>query len=336
MSPRETRAQLLLGLSAFEVLADEWNELASRAMTSTPFQFLEYQRSWWRHLGSGDLLTVTIRDRESKLVAIACLNLLDGVVQFNGCIEETDYLDLITTPEWAEPAWNSVFECIEGNGLADWTALDLCNVPADSTTNAILPGIAERRGLRFDTELYDVCPVIALPATFDDYLAGLDKKQRHEIRRKSRRAAAAKVEFWTASRNDDLAVAVDDFLSLLALSSSEKQAWLSEERRAVFHEVARAAMDSGTLNLMFLLVNNEKAAALFNFDYRDRIWVYNSGLNSGDFGHLSPGVVLTAKAIELAIDNQRVEFDFLRGDEPYKYRFGARDRNINRIYISRS
>jgi CelD/BcsL family acetyltransferase involved in cellulose biosynthesis len=46
-------------------------------------------------------------------------------------------------------------------------------------------------------------------------------------------------------------------------------------------------------------------------------------------------VVLTAKAIELAITNGRSEFDFLRGGETYKYRFGAQDTGVFRLQISR-
>jgi CelD/BcsL family acetyltransferase involved in cellulose biosynthesis len=50
---------------------------------------------------------------------------------------------------------------------------------------------------------------------------------------------------------------------------------------------------------------------------------------------LSLGVVLTAKAIEHAIENGRSTFDFLRGNETYKYRFGAKDTEIYRLAISR-
>ena len=80
-------------------------------------------------------------------------------------------------------------------------------------------------------------------------------------------------------------------------------------------------------------VDGRKAAALFNFEYNGRIWVYNSGLDPDAFGSLSLGVVLTAKAIEHAIENKNKIFDFLRGNETYKYRFGAQDTYIYRETI---
>jgi CelD/BcsL family acetyltransferase involved in cellulose biosynthesis len=122
----------------------------------------------------------------------------------------------------------------------------------------------------------------------------------------------------------------------LQKSTFEKRDWLNAGRRAVFHDVARAAQAAGTLQLMFCGIDGRAAAALFNFDYRNRIWVYNSGLDPSAFAALSPGVVLTSAAIERAIALDRAEFDFLRGDEEYKYRFGAVDVPIYRLLIGRS
>jgi CelD/BcsL family acetyltransferase involved in cellulose biosynthesis len=62
--------------------------------------------------------------------------------------------------------------------------------------------------------------------------------------------------------------------------------------------------------------------------------VYNSGLNPA-YLSLSPGWVLLSHLIQWAIENDRKEFDFLRGDEKYKYRFGGVDRYIARLTISR-
>ena len=327
--------QLINGKDAFSRLEGEWDRLAGRSMTDTPFQSLAYQRSWWQHLGPGDLHTITIRDEQGLLMAIACFYLLDGVLYFNGCTEETDYLDLIAPFNTAAAAWHCVFEALEHHDFPPWQALELCNIPAASATHEILPQLSRERGYSFATQVQDVCPVIALPASFDDYLMRLDKKQRHEIRRKRRRAVAAGAQITSVESTTDLASEVDDFLDLLQMSTTEKEGWLNEGRRNVFHEVAAAAMEAGTLQLVFLEAKGKKAAGLYNFDYKGRIWVYNSGLDIIEFGYLSPGVVLTAAAIESAIDRDRNTFDFLRGDETYKYRFGAEDTTVHRIEIKR-
>ena len=329
------KTQLIHGDAVFTELADEWDDLAGRSMSNTPFQSLAYQRAWWHHLQpqNGSLHTVAVRDRNGDLVAIACFYLIDSILYFNGCIEETDYLDLIVPAGQAEVAWSAVFDRLCDPSFPDWAGLDLCNVPAASPTRTILPQMAQRCNQPFREEIHEVCPVISLPATFDDYLGQIDKKQRHEIRRKLRRADAAGATVTRVGPGDDVAQAVEDFLELLQKSTPEKREWLNDGRRAVFHDVAQAAHEAGTLQLLFAEVDGQKAAGLFNFDYGRRIWVYNSGLDPAAFGHLSLGVVVTARAIEMAIEKGRTTFDFLRGAETYKYRFGAQDTKVYRNRI---
>lgn len=328
--------ELIRGDVAFSILADSWDVIVANAMTSTPFQKLAYQRSWWQHLGPGQLLTIAIVDEARRPSAIGCFYLYEEVLYFNGCVEETDYLDLIAPASLAAEAWQAIFDCFDDQSFPPWQRLDLCNIADQSPSHAILEEIAQRRGYRLDSAIQDVCPTIALPNTFDDYLMELDKKQRHEIRRKSRKARAAQAELVQVGPHDDIYGAVEEFLRLLQLSTVEKEDWLNEGRRALFHEVAAAAHGDGSLQLLFLRCKGENAAALFNFDYNDRIWVYNSGMDIVEFGQLSPGVVLTADAIQLAIADGRREFDFLRGNETYKYRFGARDTHIYRLQIVRA
>lgn len=328
--------ELIHGSEAFAILAGEWDALVDRAMTATPFQLRAYQQAWWTHLGPGTLHTIAVRDHDDQLCAIACFYLLDGTLYFNGCVEETDYLDLISAPADAPSAWECVFDELEAPNFPRWQAMNLCNVPAASPSRNILEALAANRGFQVSSEVQEVCPIVDLPETFDDYLLSLDKKQRHEVRRKMRRARAASAHLHVVSEDEDLDVEVDEFLRLLQLSTREKDDWLNAGRRAVFHDVARAAQRDGHLQLLFLRKDSENAAALYNFDYKGRIWVYNSGFDIVEFGHLSPGVVLTAASIELAIEAKRSSFDFLRGGEEYKYRFGAHDTTIHRLEIGRS
>ena len=331
------RIQHIPGDQAFTEIAAEWDALAPQGMTNTPFQQRHYQASWWRHLAPQDstLHTVAVRHDDGRLAAIACLYLLDGVLHFNGCVEETDYLDLIANAADAEASWETILAFLLAPDFPSWRALELCNIPENSPSRVVLPAAASARGLTVVESINEVCPVIALPGTFDAYLEGLESKQRREISRKLRRAEGAEAECHIVGPEEDLAQAVDDFLELLQKSTYEKRDWLTPGRRAVFHETAAAAQEAGALQLMFLEVIGEKAAALFNFDYDNRIWVYNSGLDPDAFAALSPGVVITAWAIEHAIEDGRAEFDFLRGNETYKYRFGAEDTTIYRLQIQR-
>lgn len=328
--------QLIHGEAAFEELAAEWDALVSRGMTDTPFQSLAYQRSWWSHLqpAGATLHTFAARDGDA-LKGIACLFASGGALHFNGCIEETDYLDLIAPAEDAAAVWAQVLDCLEAGDAPEWRALDLCNIPDASASRLALRELADARGYGFREEVIEVCPIIPLPGDFETYLERLDSKERRELARKLRRAEGMDVVTTAVGPDDDVDKAVDDFLTLLQKSMFEKRDWLNDGRRAHFHESARAAQQAGTLQLLFSEVDGRKAAGLFNFDYKDRVWVYNSGLDSDAFSGLSLGVVLTAAAIEKAIAAGRKEFDFLRGSEEYKYRFGAVDSPIYRVRLER-
>ena len=327
---------LLWNEDVFTELGPVWDDLAQGSMTDTPFQTLAYQRAWWRHLGPADLVAVRVRDEAGAVVGIAPFFNKDGTLHFNGCVEETDYLDLICRSDNAGAVWTAVIDCLCSDEKITWNALDLCNIPAESPSRDLLPQLAESRGFSFATEIQEVCPVITLPDSFDAYLSGLDKKQRHEVRRKLRRAKGAEATLRQVGPDDDIVEEVDRFLVLLQKSTPEKNAWLNEGRRAVFHEVAKAALEAGTLELLYFVADGVHAAALFNFNYSGRTWVYNSGLDPEQFGHLSAGVVLSSWSIEKSINEGNDVFDFLRGNETYKYRFGAEDTTIHRVQISRT
>ncbi len=329
-----TYSKLINGEEAFTTLAPVWDSLAQKSSTNTPFQSLAYQQAWWTHLHpeNGKLHTIVVYENDNP-IGIACFYLFDDILYFNGCVEETDYLDLICAADNNEAVWTAVFDCLCDPGFPAWKGLDLCNIPEASPTRTFLPQEIKRRGFSFHEDVIEVCPIIDLPDSFETYLDAIDSKQRREIQRKLRRANGADAKLVRIGKNDDLSAAVDEFLSLLQKSTFEKREWLNEGRRAVFHDTAQSALAAGILQLLFIEVEGRKAAALFNFEYNGRVWVYNSGLDPDAFGNLSLGVVLTAKAIELAINNGNTQFDFLRGNETYKYRFGAKDTRIYRQEI---
>lgn len=331
------QVQLIHGDSVFDQLAQEWDTLARRGITNTPFQHHAYQKAWWCHLqpNGATLHTITTRTDAGELTGIACLYVYDGLVHFNGCVEETDYLDVIAAEADTEAVWTAVFRNLMSDEFPAWHTIDFCNVPAASISRQIVPRLAAEHNLQYNESVYEVCPIITLPDSFETYLEMIDSKQRREVRRKLRRAYGADAQLVIVGSDDNVETAVDDFLDLLGKSTFEKRDWLNEGRRAVFHATAKAAQADGSLLLMFMEVNGRKASALFNFDYNGTILVYNSGLDPAAFGQLSLGEVLTAKAIEWAIENGRTAFDFLRGDEAYKYRFGAQDTMIYKLHLQK-
>ena len=324
----------------FSALKPEWNDLLHRSPYDTLFLTWQWQSTWWKHLGDGQLLLLGFRGDDARLVGIAPLfrtTDADGrsVLYLNGCRDVSDYLDLIVEAGQEDQVYQALLDYLEKQAPA-WDLVDICNIPQNSQTFVRLRELADQRGYQTQVEVEDVCPIIDLPASWDEYLTSLDKKQRHEVRRKLRKADnEATTRFIIVGPDRDLGAEMQDFVDLHQKSTPEKDQFMDPKMQAFFFEVSQLLQDQGWLQLAFIEMDGIKAASLLNFDYGGKILVYNSGYDPAQFHHLSPGIVVTARCIEHAIALGRREFDFLRGDEVYKYRFGAQDTEVRRLLIAK-
>lgn len=322
------------GNDAFDDLKSEWNTLLRQSESDDIFLTWEWQATWWEVYQPGQLWLLSCRTEDDDLVGIAPWFMGDDkVIRMIGCEDVTDYLDVIVHQEYAHSVYAS-FAGFLAENRESFQSINLCNIPAGSATHIELARQLEHNGFAASVETVDVCPVINLPGSWDDYLKQLDKKQRHEVRRKLRRAHGSnhKVQTYTVDSSHDLDAEVDRFLKLMESSDEEKSAFLQDERNVTFfRRLAPLALANGWLHLTFLLVDDNPAAAYFSFEYRNRLLVYNSGFALDEYGNISPGVVLMAHAIHEAIERGNDAFDLLRGDEPYKYRMGGVDTYIYRL-----
>ena len=335
----------------FNALMKEWNNLLAKSAIHVPFLRHEFLSGWWQTLGggewpNGELHIVTARNNNA-LLGIAPLFFTtnrDGLpaLMLLGSIEISDFLDVITPDEHVETFFNGLLDHLEATS-PEWRILDWYNILSDSPTLAALDAAANRKGWKYVQEPYLPCPYILIPGDWERYLVEqVEKKQRHEIRRKMRRIE----EFNTAAEQNgslvgwyivedggQLEAEVDAFLALME-QDPKKARFLTPPMRAAFQSTAHVAFDNGWLQLAFMTVGGEKAAGYFNFDYDNRIWVYNSGIDYR-FREYSPGWVLLGYLLQWANEHKHTAFDFMRGDEDYKYKFGAVNRQVLRVQVKR-
>ena len=321
-----------------EFSESEWNALVDQSIADTPFSRHEYLREWWLTLGGGEwtraeLVLVSATENE-QLAGIAPLFLAeyDGqqALMLVGSIEISDYLDLIVREADLPRFLTGLLDFLGSVEVGNWTAIDWYNLPDSSPTLACLKAESERRGWSCTEEIYRPTPRIPLDGSFDEYLARIDKKQRHEIRRKMRRASESEknVRFHVIDKTADIESEMNAFFALM-VQDPNKENFLHPEMREQMSVTIRNAFERGYLWLAFLEVDGDKAAASLNFDYENKLWGYNSGVGR-DHMELSPGWVLLAHVIQWCCENGRYEFDFMRGDEAYKYRFGGVNKYVMR------
>jgi CelD/BcsL family acetyltransferase involved in cellulose biosynthesis len=322
-----------------EIDSQEWNDLLKESITHTPFLRYEYQRAWWRHLGGGEwkdaqLILISARE-DDKLIGIAPLFIAEyenaSKLLLIGSIEISDYLDIITR---AGDHARFVSGLLDYIARENFPSLDWYNIPDTSATLSTLRDESARRGWSHHEEMYRPTPRIKLNGDFEKYLSHVEKKQRHEIRRKTRRAEeSGRGVRWYISDMKDVESEIDSFVHLME-QDPNKANFLKDPMRAQMREVIRTAHENGWLWLAFLEADGQRIAAALNFDYDNKLWGYNAGVDRA-FMDLSPGWVLLTYILQWCCENKRAEFDFMRGDEEYKYRFGAVNQYVMRAKVSR-
>jgi hypothetical protein len=172
--------------------AREWDRLVAEDPAGTVFHSARFLRLWCRHLrGECDLRLRTVTEAGAVLgVVPEVREPRDGLrtAHFSGGLHVTDYLGPVSRPEHRGPVVEGWLDTLAGE--RDWDVLVAGALAEDAGWHGHIAGQARRRG--FDVAgptAHDVCPRIDLTGGWDAYLARLQGKQRHEIRRKARRLA---------------------------------------------------------------------------------------------------------------------------------------------------
>lgn len=164
-----------------------------------------------------------------------------------------------------------------------------------------------------------VTAVVDISAGYDEYLSAIGKKQRHEVRRKRRRYVDEIGEL-VHEVSTDSGWALDEFFRLHRLSEGEKGQFMTTDREAFF----RVLVEQPGWRVDILRVPGERRATASLFSYVDDegVYLYNSAYDH-ELSDASPGVAIVGSMIEQACREGIPRFDFLKGDEVYKFRLGA-------------
>ena len=254
-----------------------------------------------------------------------------------------DYATVLADPADLPAVAEAVADYVASAESGDWDVVDLRRLRCADPTGLALAGAFGTRevanGWTLNVDREDVCPVVTFPegVDMDGYLATLGKKQRHEIRRKVRRAEASGPVRMVDS-TDPLAD-LEDFIDL------HQRRWGAdglfpptaggEQSRVMFRRLFELFGSGGPLGLTKLFVGDRQVATGVHFETDEGLLFYNAGIDP-DARDLSPGVLLTYAYVQRALDHGLRRLDFLRGNESYKYEWGAVDEPIQRLLLRRA
>jgi CelD/BcsL family acetyltransferase involved in cellulose biosynthesis len=330
-----TNKELMADGATLDAIRAEWNALLPSSVTPYPFQSPDWAAAWLDVLApDAEPLILSVRDDAGALIGVAPLAIvrtddLGRAVRFCGGTDVTDYLDVVAQVDDLPRVWAAVVSYFHAH-RDGWDALDFHCLPNDSPSRAVLADVLAEMHVRVARE--EVCPQVPLHGAFRNYLRALPKKERHEIRRKARNLEQLlpRAQFRVVMERDEALALLPDFFRLHRLSAPDKERFLTPTVERFFARIVAATANGGWLRLYTLTDGTTPIAMMLAFVAGDRLLVYNSGFDPAH-RNVSAGMTLTGMMIEHAADAGVAVCDFLRGNESYKYRFGAADVPLWRV-----
>ena len=333
-------------VAEFQSLRDLWRSLLAKSSDRNIFLTWEWLFTWFKHYGEDKKLSLILIEDETKVVGIIPLmssryrvgplrfDILENIgstfPDYSGAILTERKEEALTT--FLTYLWD---EKIDGN-----TALIISQIPQDSQFLSLL----RKQSSSFSDSLilYDkvitTCPHLPLPMTSDEYLHSLRRKRRGNLRRALQSLQKShNVEFKKHVPDSNLEEEVRLFFKLSQKRwGTEHTASKSAEQqmREFYLDLATTFEQNNWLDLSFLFADENVISAVFGFEYNGRFYYANQTFDPA-YSKYSPGSLHILRLILEAIENRVKEFDFLKGDEAYKFLWTRLTRDNTQVTLTR-
>ena len=321
--------------------ADDWERLAE----GTPFRSWTWLQHWWRHYGRAEsgrnrLAVLCVFDARS-LVGVAPWYLEQGMVRGRTLCQLgsgevcSDYLGILCQPGREEAVAGTLADYLVTHAQDDdpdslhWDLLRLDGIDAADPFVPLLGHCLAISGCTVHRRAGPNCWRLDLPVDWETYLASLGKNLRRDLRRLERDYIDTKRAVLHRVENlDELPHAMEILVDLHQRRRNklgDAGCFASERFLGFYRDVVPELLRDGRLHLFWLEIDGRPVAAEYQLSAGGILYAYQAGVDPDALQH-QPGKLLVMSVICRAIEEGHRAFDFLRGDEPYKARFGARPR----------
>jgi CelD/BcsL family acetyltransferase involved in cellulose biosynthesis len=351
--------KLIQGRSEMAQFEPAWRELLARSSSDEPMLSPLWLSTWWRVFGAdgGRQLRVVLFFDGSRLVGVAPLlarrywyrpgipfRRLEWLGSGESEADEigSDYLGVIAERRNEEAVVGAFVSALAGGELGLWDELVLPAMDGESSTASLLGRALAEAGIATTTETTASCPYIALPTSWEQYLASLTSAGRYLVKRSLR-----DLEEWGKGEVElhDAHTSSDFERGKQILKRLHTERWGAEGRNGVFgsprfakfhDEVMPLLLAAGALELFWLAVRGEPVAIVYNIVWKGKVYFYQCGRKIDVPKGVRPGIVIHAHAIRRAIAHGRREYDFLGGASRYKVQLATGARPLLRMRAVRS
>jgi CelD/BcsL family acetyltransferase involved in cellulose biosynthesis len=334
------------GVEILETLRSEW-QMLFRTADASPFLSCEWIAAWHQWFGRNVVPYVLCARSDNKLVGLLalgeekrCLPLLPIGVQRLFFLGEdaggADYLDVLSLPGYEREAASAIFDHLAYHGTFD--VLDLDSMATDSPS---LPLLMQRfdtkKGFHYRLTPRFVCPQVKFEFDWADILK--QSRRANNFKRRLQQLRKHKgFEYKTITHPEEIGVAFERFLVLHEARWDGKggsSATGHEVRRAFHRDVVNRLAHAGLIRFDELWLEGACRASIYGIDDGHYYYFYNSGYDP-DWKSISPGMVLLGLSLEAAVKRGIKVYDFLRGEENYKFDWANSRRETVCVHVSRS
>lgn len=321
-------------------LREEWQALQTRSSARGIYLTWEWVSTWWAHFGADkQLWLLQARDAEGRLVGLAPLNLADyqpqlgsfegrswRQLQIIGTQHNCEHLGFLLEPGREAEIINAFIKMLKRHQRA-WDVLHLAGLASDSPSLAMLQSL----DIPWERSTKMIAPYIKLTNDWEEYFNRLGSLKRKAQRKRVRLLDKDFPENWAFEQitaSHELRPTLDKLVELHQAvweERGEPGAFGDPQRKAFLYALAERFLEAGWLRLYHVSLDREMTAVLYSYEYRGRVYDLVSGVN-WDYRDYNVGHILTQYAIHNAVNNGVDEYDFLWGNEPYKYEWRAEDR----------
>jgi len=334
------RIALIRNTTDLASVLSAWESLPVRSPMSSP----RWLVPWWNSVMEGgspgdaprrsrSLFIAAGWSREGKLVGVApwylaasptgvrCIRHLgDGTVA-------GDHQSLVCDEPCREAFCDGLAQAVVGPWRDLWDAIELEGADADDERLADFGEQVQKRGkCLVQTVSTTGTWSTRLPESWEAYLGQLSKNHRKRVRQGLRiYRDSGRLEYRVLQTKSEFEPMFAELMRLnrLRREAVGDRATFDDPQVTAFHRAAVAGLlERGQAHLSVLCLDGRPAAAEYLLKDQDRYYAYQSGFDPAAAEH-SPGTLSLAMSLRHAIENGAKEFDFLRGDEPYKASWGA-------------
>ncbi|WDT75063.1 MAG: GNAT family N-acetyltransferase [Candidatus Manganitrophus sp.] len=321
-------------------LSKEWNDLLHRSGSNRVFLTSEWLYSWAEcFLKEERALYILTVYNDKTLIGIApwCIRKARYAgfpmrrIEFLGTPETgSDYLDVFAKKGKEKEVARSIYHFLFGEGASQWDCFGFLDIPSDSLFLLHFMELMQEDGKYLEVEAGAFCPIFALPKTREDFLAKLSYSRRQRYLRDSRI-----LEKEGDVRHDS--IRLESGLALKEFRALYQKRWTDSDPLFLFLEQALLRSQGGDqVQLDLLNVKGRMVAGLLHLRYGESLSLYLMAVDHTFNKTISIGNILVGRSIEKAMAEGFSEYNFLKGNEEYKFYWADQgDRSLHLFFYKR-